>query len=105
MRLNDYQWDAKKTDKGGGNHGSLCVHLLGLVAEVGELSGKVNKSWRDGTNLDEHALMMEAGDIFWQLSAVIGDLGYSLEEVAEANLAKLRDRAERGVIGGSGDER
>lgn len=31
--------------------------------------------------------------------------GSSFDEVLEANLAKLADRKERGVIGGSGDER
>lgn len=32
-------------------------------------------------------------------------LGISLEDIAEANLAKLKDRAERNVIDGNGDNR
>jgi hypothetical protein len=33
------------------------------------------------------------------------ELGLDLEDVAAANLAKLASRAERNVIGGSGDRR
>jgi hypothetical protein len=33
------------------------------------------------------------------------DLGLSLESIAEGNLSKLADRASRGVLGGSGDNR
>lgn len=49
------------------------------------------------------------GDFFINLIGVVRDLancyGYTLEQVAEINLAKLRDRQVRGVICGNGDER
>mgnify|MGYP004642784933 CR=1 FL=1 len=48
-------------------------------------------------------------DCFINLIGVVCDLancyGYTLEQVAEINLAKLRDRAARGQIHGDGDER
>ena len=48
-------------------------------------------------------------DFFVNLIGVICDLaycyGYTLEQVAEINLAKLRDRQARGVIKDNGDER
>lgn len=47
----------------------------------------------------------ELGDCMWMLSALAGDLGYGLGEVAQMNVEKLRDRANRGVIRGSGDQR
>lgn len=39
------------------------------------------------------------------ISALAKRYGYTLEQVAEINLAKLRDRAARGQIQGNGDER
>ncbi|MDY5583601.1 MAG: MazG nucleotide pyrophosphohydrolase domain-containing protein [Candidatus Merdousia sp.] len=51
----------------------------------------------------------ECGGYFNDLVAEVGDLacryGYTLEQVAEINIAKLRDRQSRGVIKGDGDER
>lgn len=51
----------------------------------------------------------ECGGYFNDLVANIGDLacryGYTLERVAEINIAKLRDRAARGQFQGNGDER
>ena len=49
------------------------------------------------------------GNYFNDVVAEVGGLadkyGYTLEQVAEINLAKLRDRAARGQIHGNGDER
>ena len=52
---------------------------------------------------------VKGGNRFAELVDEICDLaeryGYTLEQVAEINLAKLRDRQTRGVIKGDGDER
>ena len=44
-------------------------------------------------------------DIVGEVSRLAHYFGYTLEQVAEVNLAKLRDRAARGKIQGNGDER
>lgn len=53
--------------------------------------------------------LVKSGGRFAELVDEICDLagryGYTLEQVAEINIAKLRDRAARGVIKGNGDER
>jgi hypothetical protein len=49
------------------------------------------------------ALEKEAGDILWQLSGLCTVMGWSLEGVAEHNLAKLAARKQNGTIAGSGD--
>lgn len=50
-------------------------------------------------------LFCEAGDILWQLAGLCDTFGWTLEQVAEANLTKLASRKERGVIDGNGDYR
>ena len=44
-------------------------------------------------------------DIVCEVSRLARYFGYTLEQLAEINLAKLRDRAARGKIQGNGDER
>ncbi len=83
--------------------------LLGLGNEVGELQGKIKKIFRDkGGRIDDHDVKdigLELGDILWYLTQIATGFGLSLEEIMLANLGKLADRAKRGVIGGSGDNR
>jgi len=94
--------------------------MLNLVGEVGEFASKIAKSIRKSeATIDkndifvkgewfrssEKDLKAEAGDILWQLSGLCSVMGWSLEDVAKANLAKLADRKNRGVIIGNGDKR
>lgn len=44
-------------------------------------------------------------DIVFEVGGFAKKYGYTLEQVAEINLAKLRDRLSRGVINGNGDNR
>lgn len=54
---------------------------------------------------DTEALKKELGDVLWQLAAVADDFGLSLGDIGRDNLDKLSDRASRGVLDGSGDNR
>lgn len=128
MELNEYQKKAMSTCMY--TCGNLTYMLLNLVGEVGEFASKVAKHvrkdearilrnhivWVDNGNLTDEeyekqianhrdALKAEAGDILWQLSGLCQVMGWSLEEVAQANLDKLASRKERGVINGDGDNR
>ena len=76
--------------------------------EAGEVAGKHNKLLRGGNPIDVSAksdLAYELGDWLWFVSQAAADLGYSLEEIAEMNVEKLRKRREAGTIKGSGDNR
>ena len=81
----------------------ITYPTLGLCGETGEVAEKVKKNIRDGKSLD--GVGLELGDVLWYISALADDLGVTLEEVAQANVDKLRSRMERGKIGGSGDYR
>ena len=98
---------------------NFAYMMLNLVGEVGEIAGKVSKHIRKhkatihynslylpGLSDEEKAdLQKEAGDVLWQLSGLCSVMGWSLEDIAQQNLDKLRDRKERGVIASSGDNR
>ncbi len=101
-----YRWDAKAYEfvevRG-------VYNALGLGGESGECLEKLKKLVRDGDGGDfigkAIALKLELGDVLWYLSQLARDFGFTLQDVADANLAKLRSREERGVIHGAGDNR
>jgi NTP pyrophosphatase (non-canonical NTP hydrolase) len=112
MRLNDYQQAAMRTavypEKGTGSIGAVVYTALGL-GEVGEVQGKIKKALRDdgGRLGNERRIQIadELGDSLWYLACLAGEVGFTLQEVAQMNLEKLADRQERGVLQGSGDQR
>jgi len=84
-----------------------------LAEETGEFLGLMAK-FKRGDDLAARfgsvegfyeALKKEAGDILWQLSQALCELGIPMQEVAETNIKKLEDRMNRGVIKGHGDDR
>lgn len=53
----------------------------------------------------KNELKKEISDCLWYLAALATDLGLSLDDIAQTNIAKLKDRQARGKLGGSGDSR
>ena len=108
MTFEEYQKEAHKTALYPEAY-RLVYPALGLAGEAGELANKVKKVLRDhGGRLSEEAreaILAELGDVLWYVAQVATDLGESIEAVAQANLAKLRSRKERGRLGGDGDDR
>jgi NTP pyrophosphatase (non-canonical NTP hydrolase) len=109
MEFNEYQKQTATTAiyPGRGSINGLLYTALGL--EVGEVQGKIKKILRDANGIvsaeTTAAIKGELGDCLWYLSQLSSELGLSLDEIASANLAKLADRAARGVLKGSGDNR
>lgn len=91
-------------EAGTGSPMALAYTALGLTGESGEYSEKVKKLIRDG-KIDKPLSLKELGDVLWYLTASASELGYTLADVAEVNIVKLSDRAERGQLQGSGDTR
>lgn len=103
MHINEYQHEALSFRLESADE---AYALFGLVGEVGELYGYIAKIIRDGAKEDQQEYVMkELGDILWFVSAIAYDHGLQLEDIAKANVEKLRSRMERGTIQGSGDER
>lgn len=104
MYLNYYQQEAALTAAYPEEH-KIVYPALKLAGEAGEVAEKVGKSLRGDKPLDEADLAKELGDVLWYVAALADGIGYTLSEIASMNLAKLADRAKRGVIKGSGDNR
>lgn len=110
MTFDEYQEAAHQTSKNTSIGGDTLLYpVLGLGDEIGEVLGKLKKCYRDNngvlSDIDKYKISLELGDCTWYLAEICTQLGISFETVARRNLEKLADRAERGVIGGSGDER
>lgn len=103
MNLNEYQQEAAKTVKESIKRDE-SYFCLGLCGESGEVAEIIKKCRRDGT-IDVENLQKELGDVLWYVSQLSLAFGLDLEGIAKQNLAKLKDRKARDVVGGSGDNR
>ena len=109
MNFSDYQKLSRRT-AGYPSIGHPVIYpVLGLVNEAGEVAGKIKKVFRDKDGEisaeTREALKAELGDVLWYIAQICTELEIPLNEVAEANLAKLLDRQARGKIRGDGDNR
>lgn len=111
ITANEYQIGAAATALYPGRNSvdGLVYTVLGLTGEAGEISNKVKKILRDADGVltaeTRAKLIDEASDVSWYLAMLCDELNVDLSDVFEINLAKLRGRAERGTLQGSGDER
>ncbi len=116
--LNGYQKAASVTAiyPGQGSFWGLVYCNTKLNGEAGEFSDKIGKLMRDDNlnpydycisiSKEKHiALKLELGDILWYVANTAKELGYTLQEIANANIEKLKIRQEKGTLSGSGDNR
>lgn len=95
MNFSEYQTQALKTDQIPAVEGTeLMIPLLGLVGEVGSLMTEYKKHLRDGDahKLFKEGIAEELGDMLWYISNLASKFNLNLEEIAEDNLRKCRDR-------------
>lgn len=71
---------------------------LGLGGEAGEVVDEVKKLWRhkDGHVVDTVPLVMEVSDVAYYLTRIANALGYTLDQLLEINMVKLKHRDEHG---------
>ena len=113
MDFKTYQEEVDKAsfypDAHTGSLESIVYGALALNGEAGEVAEKVKKIWRDKNGEfgadDKHAVVKELGDTLFYITRIASELGYSLETVAEINVAKFQYRKSMGTLQGSGDNR
>ncbi len=109
MTFDEYQEQANRTAKYPTIGERFVYPTLGLAGEAGEVAETVKKILRDDHSViseeKRDELKKELGDVLWYLAQVATEFKLSLRDVAETNVKKLADRAARGVIHGSGNNR
>ena len=104
LTMDAYQQQAAKTAVYPA-YASFRYLIAGLAGEVGELASIFAKHWREDGPLTSDNLEAELGDVLWFVAMLAKELGYDLSDVAQNNLNKLADRANRGKLKGNGDNR
>ena len=113
MDFNEYQMRAMALAQYPQLGANILYPAMGLAGEAGEAIDKVKKIWRNqgltsasGYSKEQRVeLAKEIGDVLWYISAMAFEMGNSLDDIAQMNLAKLEDRTARGVVKGEGDNR
>ena len=82
----------------------LALKLNGEAGEIAELVGKHIRGDEDKKDIKD-ALVKELGDVMWYIAMLADHVDVHLSDVATINISKLRDRLNRNVVKGSGDNR
>lgn len=91
--LNEYQRQAAMTAGNELPHeGRAAIWALGICGEGGEVAELIKKWLGHGHELDRERIKKELGDVLWYIAVMTEEMGFTLEEVAAANIAKLRAR-------------
>lgn len=100
MDFNTYQELSKRTMPPYGNYAehrdTLGNYALGLAGESGETVDLIKKKLHHGHEVSLEEIKNELGDVLHYLSGIATIFDISLQDVAEANLAKLSKRYPNG---------
>lgn len=95
MTINEYQKETLRTEPAvakGTRLKRLINGLMGLNGEAGEAIDILKKHLFQGHELESEHLAKELGDVAWYLAVTADALGYTLEEILQMNVEKLRAR-------------
>lgn len=99
MTFDDYENDAMAHAHYPTVGHAAVYPVLALAGEAGEVANQLKKALRDSTGRpvtltkdERYKLLLELGDVLWYVTAAAGELGTSLEGVAQLNLDKLEER-------------
>lgn len=96
MTANEYQKLASRTMRPGLKNYDYEHHALyGMASEVGEIQGIYQKFFQ-GHKIEEEHLKKEVSDLLWFVSEYCTAKGWTLEEVMQLNIDKLKARYPEG---------
>ena len=102
MRTNDGESSLRLVDKiAKSGHedydiGGIIMASLGLSGEVGELNDLIKKWVFHDSGMDITHAKKELGDILWYIACMSESFGWSLDEIMEMNIEKLKKRYPNG---------
>jgi len=74
----------------------LLMGCLGLAGESGELLDLIKKMIFHGKGIDEEHAKKELGDVMWYIAMIAHSFGWSLDEIFQMNVDKLKARYPKG---------
>ena len=81
----------------GSPEASLVHAAMGFAGEAGEAMDISKKSWVYGKQLDAENLLEELGDSLFYMQKILNMMGWTIQDVQAANVAKLEKRYPGGV--------
>lgn len=106
MTPNHYQMAAMRTANRGGTsldnpiiydaEQKLLNFSLGMCGESGEFADMIKKHVFHGHAMDVPKLKRELGDVLWYVATLSDTLGFTLEDVMQTNIEKLKERYPQG---------
>lgn len=90
MTGNEYQTLAMRTCNVIGK--DMLYHgVFGLTSEAGEVAGIIQKVYQ-GHDFDKEHMKKELGDCMWMIAEICSALDFSLDDVMQTNIDKLKAR-------------
>jgi hypothetical protein len=92
MTLDEYQRLAARTSRIEAPTRKLLSAALGLAGKSGLVAARIQKHFFGGRELNHTATADELGAALWYLAEAASSLGISLDDIAAANIEKLKIR-------------
>lgn len=99
MEINEYQQLALRTESSklkDLKYSRLLQGLMGLNGEAGEAIDLLKKTYFQGHEFDREHIAKELGDVAWYLAISADAIGFTLEDILQMNIDKLRARYPEG---------
>lgn len=99
MRTNDHESSyrlakalMKVSNRGDIDFGGFMMACLGLSGEIGEFNDMMKKVIFHEADYDEEHAKKELGDICWYVAMMCESFGWTLDDILQMNVDKLKQR-------------